>query len=314
MEFVEEKTPAGYLLKIFFKNWQFLAFGKKGQTIYSDDEKKSMLHRVPLIVFVGENFVLNKSYSRNYELLKIRNGTMILPFRDRREKRNKFVFIITELPIDIIPVRIDSTKNIASMVKEMEPAIKPDYVIIDETVSANDVVIIKNRYRVDNIIYIEDTPHYKLTEMAITPDQETEVNINVLSQNPVFLTKIHLKAMNLSKINQLLLDFELTALDTEYIMNFITATMMDKKNPVSEKNRLILEDLYNSFQFYHYLLKRDNEKIKEMIQSKTNKKNFTTFRTLVLKVKSQYPGSEEQLLYTEYDNQLLEKSEEFQKV
>jgi hypothetical protein len=313
MEFVEEKSPGGYLIKIFFKSWQFLAFTSKGQTIYADQEKKSMLHRVPLIVLVGENFILNRNYIREFELLKIRNGVMILPYRDARKKDICYVFIINDLPIDMIPVRIDSAKNIADMVKKTDASVKPDFVIIDETVTSNDVIVIKNRYRAENIIYVEEMPHYQLAEIAAS-EEESEINLNMLSQNPVFLARIHLKSMNLSKINQIILDFDLSALDTEYIMNFIGKMLSSDPEAVTPKNRKILEELFNSFLFYHYLLKRDDKKIRETIEIKSNLKNLTTFRTLIQKAKSIFPGNEEQLLFTEYDNLLLEKSDALQKV
>ena len=46
-------------------------------------------------------------------------------------------------------------------------------------------------------------------------DREKLLNLNMMSNNAVFLSRIHMRNMELSKINQLLLDFELTALDTE---------------------------------------------------------------------------------------------------
>jgi len=312
MEFVEERSPAGYLIKIFFKTWQFLAFTGKGQTIYADSEKKSMLHRVPLIIMVGENFIISKSYVRDYSLLKIRNGVMVLPYRDARKKETSYVFIINDLPIDMIPVRIESAKNIAMMVKQTDASVRPDYVIVDDTVTSNDVVIIKNRYRAENIIYIEDSPGSKLAEIAAA-EEESEINLNMLSQNPVFLARIHLRSMNLSKINQILLDFDLSALDTEYIMNFIGTLLSGEEGQVSPKNKKILEELFNSFLFYHFLLKRDDNKIRETIDSKASLRNITTFRTLIQKAKSIFPGNEDQLLFTEYDNLLLEKNDALQK-
>lgn len=314
MDFVEEKTPKGYVLKILFAKWQFLAFGKKGEYIYADSENKVLLHKVPLLIFVGNSFIYKKNYTRKYELLKIRHGTMILPYHDKLERKSKYIFIVTDTKLDMLPVRINSTKNVAEMVKQIDATIRPDYVIVDDSVTSNDVIIIKNRYRVDNVIYIEESPHYKLTDMSTLRESNADVNINVLSQNPVFLARVHLRAMNLSKINQLLLDFELTALDTEYIISFINKRIDDTKNPLSPKNKALMDELLKAFNFYHSLLEKDDERIKTIINNLKSQKNIATYRTIISKVKSMYPGSEDQLLYTEYENILLAKQDIMSKV
>jgi len=47
-----------------------------------------------------------------------------------------------------------------------------------------------------------------------------------------------------------------------------------------------------------------------MINSRSDVKMLAPFRTLVSKVKSLYPGKEDQLLYTDYENLLMERREE----
>lgn len=314
MDFIEEKTPKGYTLKILFNKWQFLAFSKKGESILADTEEKSLLHKVPLIIFVGNSFLYKKNYTRNYELLKIRHGAMILPYHDRLERKSKYIFLVTDVKLDMLPVRINSTKNITEMVKQIDAAIRPDFVIVDDSVSSNDVIIIKNRYRVENIIYVEESPHYALTDMSTIHESSADVNINVLSQNPVFLARVHLRSMNLSKINQLLLDFDLTALDTEYIISFIKKQIEDTRNPISPKNKMLMDELLKAFNFYHSLLEKNDERIKTIIQNLKSPKHIATYRTIISKIKSMFPGSDDQLLYTEYENLLLTKQETMSKV
>ena len=77
-----------------------------------------------------------------------------------------------------------------------------------------------------------------------------------------------------------------------------------------QKNIPMLLDLVNSFKFYHSLLEKDETLIKQMIDSTTDVKKLTPFRTLVSKVKAMYPGAEAQKLYTVYENILYDKLEE----
>jgi hypothetical protein len=311
MNFNEEKTPKGYFLKIFFGKWNFLAFDKRGKSIYFDREGKSLLHPVPVIVFVGTAFTISKEFHKDYSMLKVRDGVIVVPYVDLKDNKTKYFFIPTGTELDAIPVRMMLVSNVAYMVREIDVSIHPDYVVVDDGITPNDVIIIKNRYRVEEIIYIELANNLFLAERLQIPDADRIVNINMLSANPVYLARVHLRTMELSKINQLLLDFEITALDTEYILNFIKAALDSRANDsVIEKNRQMLEDLLNSFMFYHSLLQRDEKAVKEMIDSITDVRKLTPYRTLVSKVKAMFPGLEDQKLYTIYENIVYDRMEE----
>jgi hypothetical protein len=213
--------------------------------------------------------------------------------------------------MDAIPMRMMHVKDVAQMVREIDMNVKPDFVAVDDAITPNDVIIIRNRYKVDEIVYIELANNYFLSERLQIPDTDRVMNINMMSSNPVFLVRIHLRNMDLSKINQLLLDFEITALDTEYILSFLQDALDNAdSDPGIQKNKPMLLDLLNSFKFYHSLLQKDETLIKVMIDSTTDIKKLTPFRTLVSKVKAMFPGAEQQKLYTVYENILYDKLEE----
>ena len=311
MNFIEEKTPKGYLLKILFDNWQFLAFNRQGKSIYADKEGKSLLHEVPVLVFVGSTFQIKTEFDKEYSLLKIRNGAIVVPYLDIKDNKTKYFFLETNKEMDAIPVRMMLVSDVAAMVRDIDVTVRPNYVVVDDTVTPNDVIIIKNRYKVGEIVYVELANNYFLAEQLQIPEAEQAVNINVMSSNPVFLARIHLRTMDLSKINQLLLDFEITALDTEYIMSFLlNALESADTDPVMAKNKPVLQDLLNSFKFYHGLLEKNETEVREMIDSISDVRKLTPYRTLVSKVKAMYPGSEDQKLYTVYENIVYDKLEE----
>ncbi|PKL38548.1 MAG: hypothetical protein CVV44_11750 [Spirochaetae bacterium HGW-Spirochaetae-1] len=310
MDFIEEKTPGGYIIKIMFKKWQFIAFDNRGKSVYVNPESTSPVCEIPLIFFVGKKFYINEDYTRDYHILKIRKGTMILPYTDLNERSIKYIFIEKNFTIDAIPVRIKIIRDIATMIREIDIKMKPDYVIVDESITENDIIIIRSRYKAENIIHIvKEKPGPDEQE---EPEAEKDVNINMMSTNPVFLARIHLRAMDLSKVNQLLLDFDLTALDAEYIVNFIDSYIEEPDDSQGNRNRAMLIELRNAFEFYLHLLQRNDQEIRTMIESQVNLKKLAPFRTLVSKVKSIYPNREEQLLYTEYENIIMDKRQELQ--
>lgn len=311
MNFIEEKTPQGYLIKIIFDKWQYLAFDKRGKSIYVDKDRKSLLHPVPVIIFVGTTFTVISEVHKEYRMLKIRDGVIVVPYLDLKDNKTKYIFLQTDRGFDAIPVRMMPAANVPQMVREIDTGIRPDYVVVDDGVTPNDVIIIKNRYKVEEIIYSDLANNQFLAERLRIPETERAVNINVLSTNPVFLARVHLRSMELSKINQLLLDFEITALDTEYILNFIqTLLASGTRDPMVEKNRTMLEELLNSFRFYHGLLQKDEGAIRKMVDSITDKKQLTPYRTLVSKVKAMFPAPDDQKIYTVYENFVYDKLEQ----
>ncbi len=311
MDFTEEITPGGVLLKILFKTWQFLAFNKKGSSIYSDDQGRRVIHDVPIVVFLGKSFRILKNYEQDFFLLKVRNGVMIIPYINISDNKRKYLFIENESNLDMIPVRLMHIQSVPVMVRQLETAVTPDYIVADKSITSNDLIIVKNRYKVENIIRIksEDSNFNKEAE----DEYDENMNLNMLSRNPVFLSKIHLRSLELSKVNQLLLDFDLTDLDTEYIIVFIEQLLKQEDKPEIKKNLPMLKNLENSFRFYHCLLNRDDERVEEMIKSQTSLKQLSPFRTLVSKVKADHPGREEQLLLTEYENLIMDKRGELEK-
>ncbi len=311
MEFIEESTPNGMHLKIILNSWQFLAFDKKGKSIFDEQDGQKLLHHVPLIIFLGEIFNIKRPFDREYHLLKIRNGDIILPYIDNFDSLTKYVFIPNDKKIDLIPARIMQFRDLPTFIKAVDVNMAPDYIIVDNAITANDEFLVMARYKKEELIHL-DADHTLMHADQILPDNAPpEVdNLNTLSTNPVFLARIHLRVMDFAKVNQLLLDFELTALDTEYIIKFIEDILTKKDDPVVIKRQALIEDLRDSFIFYLYLLQRNDEDIKKIILQKNDLKILASFRTLISKAKSLYPGTEEQMLYTDYENLVMDRLEE----
>src|SRR4030042_6787321 len=120
MNFIEEKTRKGYVLKIIFDKWQFLAFDRRGKSIYVDKEGRSLLHQVPVIIFVGASFDIKREYDREYVLLKVRNGSIVVPYCDVRENKTKYFFLNTDKELDAIPVRMMLVGDVAQMVGDID--------------------------------------------------------------------------------------------------------------------------------------------------------------------------------------------------
>ncbi|HPS57332.1 MAG TPA: hypothetical protein PK514_04440 [Spirochaetota bacterium] len=310
MEFAEEKTPSGMTLKIMYKKGMFLLFNEKGESIYADFDGRSLLHKTPRIVFIGTSFSVERDYDREYTLLKISEGKIILPYRDMIEKKRKYIFLETEIKADMIPSEIKMVSGYSSMLRDIPADLGIDYIITDSTITETEVAVITSRYKPGKMII--NPAASALHDSGLKQSKEFEyTNVNTMSDNPVFLALMHLKRMSLSNLNQLLLDFDISALDIQYILYFIDEIFENRKNePEVKKNINMLTDLKNAFTFYLALIQRDEETVKEKINSEHDPKKLSPYQTLVSKVRSMNPGRDDQLLFTEYENLVLERKEE----
>ncbi|MCL1864491.1 MAG: hypothetical protein FWF73_01620 [Spirochaetes bacterium] len=309
MNFTEEKTPAGYNLKILLNKSKFLVFNNRGESFSSDNEGRSLLHKLPTAVFVGSVFIVERDYFKDYMLAKVKDEKIILQYRDITEKKRKLLFIDYQTPVDLIPIKILVVKSYSSMLRDIPSDTDIDFLIVDESLSEVEVSVIASRYKPKSIIeaFTEEDKKSEFTQ-----DNKTAgyISINTMSDNSVFLASYHLKNMALSNLNQLLLDFDLTALDIQFIIHFIN-DILEKKKDNSEviKNRPRIIDLKNVYEFYLALILKDEDSIKEKLEAETDYRKLSPYRTLISKIRSMSSGKEEQLLYTEFENLIFEREE-----
>ncbi len=319
MEYIEEKTPYGIVIKVLLKKWTFLAFDRKGGSIYADDAGLKVLHKIPMITFVGANFQIKNTKGPDLSFLKITKNQIVIPYTDLENNNRRYLFIHTLSKLDLIPVRLMQLRDIAQLVREIESGTKPDYIVVNKTITKNDIIIIKNRYAEASIILADKSNETTAAEdgdIALqSPDEGravdlvADININMMSNNPVFLARVHLREMELSKVNQLILDFDLSTTEAEYILSFIHTMLKKEESAEIRKNLQKLEAIKDSLNFYVTLLNRDAAGVKKILESLSPDANLASYTTLTAKVKLLYPGTDDQLLFTEFENLIWEKKE-----
>lgn len=115
------------------------------------------------------------------------------------------------------------------------------FLVVDEEIPRSEMVTFKIRYPSLNILVIKKRINTSAESLAPKVDPKlgeagkgivdydkvraTDVarnsNLNMQSENPVFLARIHLRTMELDKVKQLLLDFKLVAQDVSFIRTFL---------------------------------------------------------------------------------------------
>lgn len=323
---IEEKTPKGITLKIMAEKSKFLAFSRAGTTIYSDDSKTKLLHEIPTVVFIGADFIIPATALKgDYSFHKVLKGKALITFQLHEKDTEKYIFLPIQSDVDLIPIKVKKMKSIAELVKTIQGGLKPSYIIVTNAITRGDVIIIKNRFNAANILLVDDRKTTFEAELigSIEPkeipcdrratDIVKEININMLSNNPVFLARLHLRELNFAKVSQLLFDFELSKEDTEYIISFLNTMVKSAEEKVELANNIDkINALKKSFQFYSNLLKLQGDEIKKMILECRSVTDVAAYRTLIAKVKSLHAGTEAEFTFIDYENLLYEQNERLQ--
>jgi hypothetical protein len=320
MEYIEEKTPKGITIKVILKKWKFIAFDKNGNSIYAGDDNMNLMHKVPLIIFLGTNFQVKHAHKTDISLLKVSKGELVVPYTFKDTDLKGFLYINYNNKIDQIPARLVSADDMFTLVNWISTGIRPDYIIVDKNITRDDILVIKNRCPTAGVVMAGRDQKIKEEQKhvdEINPEAKRravdilkEVDINIISNNPVFLARIHLRKMDLSRVKQLLLDFDLSEIETQYIMSFLD-TMLAKSDMVEELKiaKPTLVSLRDSLQFYIYLLRKDDANLKKMIEQIPNKNELAYFSTLLAKRKLLFNDTNDQLLFTNYENLIYDSKE-----
>jgi hypothetical protein len=324
MDYIEEKTPSGITIKVILKSWEYTAFNRNGSVIHTNESGGNVLHKVPVIAFFGKYLHPVINIDSELAFYKRIKDEVVIPYEELINNKRKYLFLKTNEILDLMPVRVIKITTIFNLVREIENGILFNYIVLDKSVSKNEIVVIKNRCpsaiiiqtgiigdseeNKDNESKIKEEP-----EIGVPIENEIEKNLNIMSNNPVFLAKIHLKKLALSNVNQILLDFDISSLEAEYMLRFIETMLTSKEyNEEVEKARPKLEAQAEAFRFYINLVNKNDMEIRKMIEEINNINKISSYSTLLAKVKLLFSKQEDILLLTEYENLLFEMKDKIQ--
>lgn len=320
MDYIEEKTPNGITLKVMIKKWNFIAFGKDGKVIYADENEAKVLHKIPGVVLISDQYQIIRKGDSELVFFKVNKGKIIVPYESISTNLRKYLFIGSDSDIDLMPLRIKEIKELSSLIRVKESAFIPDYVVIDEKITDEDCIIIKNKFPNTMIVELREEDAKGKDDIGDptlgkgAEEVQGEKNLNIMSNNPVFLARIHLREMALSKVNQLLLDFDISSLEADYMLKFIENMLLNPDDkPEVEQNRAKLLVLKDSFQFYIYLMDKNEKEIQNMINGVEDVNKIASYNTLIAKIRTLFTTKKDLLTLTDYENLIYEKKDELQK-
>ncbi|HPD06174.1 MAG TPA: hypothetical protein PLJ75_13000, partial [Spirochaetota bacterium] len=270
------------------------------------ENKTKPFHSMKTIVFIGVH-PGDVAIKQPYQLFKIQNASIIIPYMLENNTRH-YIFIPSDSYLDLIPCMVEYANDIASFISFVKKGIMPDFIIINSELSNDDSAMIQS---------LCPSSHVEIAGQSVEPPNNDSkravdagnIDINLLSNNPVFLARVHLRNLDLPRVKQILLDMDLSESDAQYIIAFLNTMLQHSQKEELHKHLEKLNELKHAYEFYYYCIAHDDHNVKQLIE-KADKKDLVTFQTLIQKVKLLFPTKEENLRFVDFENYIWEKNNE----
>ncbi len=246
MKYVEEKSPSGYSFRLFPESGQMIIFDRRGKTVNLSGEPFGEMIRIPFICFAGRNVLLKTELYRDYSVLKVRDGRLVVPYVDRFSLKTLYFFMPVEFKLDIIPARMILIRDASEMMKSLKEDTVIDRMIFDQSVSENDEDLIVHRYRIHEVFRIRDE-HKPFASSQTVP---------LTGGNPVFLACQYIRKADMISLKSVLETAVLAITDIECI-NAAFKSFYNILPPEQISGRESIENMTGCLNFCCAVSKRD---------------------------------------------------------
>ena len=253
-QYEERKTPAGFLVKVRLTKLTYVVFTPKGPEVPKGAKNNSIIVPVPRVVFLGDDFNLSHFRLGELSFVNVKAGKLVIPYQHGGSRDIKTIYLNSGSDSDILPVIIYHFNFVKDIMSATEQGVEFHHIVADESLLINDMVTLKIRYPTVNILILKKKINVayenKAAVNAAEADSKAEManpvvdadiaraadmassgsNLNMYSENPVFLARIHLRNLELDKVKQLLFDFNLKGEDIIFIRTFLDVMIKNVNN------------------------------------------------------------------------------------
>lgn len=322
-KYEERKTPAGYQVKVRLDKLTYIVFTPKGPEIPKGAKSNSIVVNVPKVVFLGEDFNLSHFRLGELSFVNVKAGKLVIPYQHGNSREIKTIYLNTGSDSDILPVIIYHYSHIKDVIHSAEQGLEFHHIVADEGLMKNDMVTLKIRYPTVNILILKKkinvAADIKKVETESKDDDKsaapvvdadiaraadmatTNSNLNMYSENPVFLARIHLRNLELDKVKQLLFDFNLKSEDIIFIRTFLDVMIKNVNNKeelTQNKDKVITLD--EIFRLAVMIINKTEEEFEKELEKGLSKDVAYMIYALLEKYQEQAKNIEEEIMLWEW--------------
>lgn len=270
-QYEERKTPSGFLVKVRLTKLTYVVFTPKGPEVPKGAKSNSIIVPVPRVVFLGDDFNLSHFRLGELSFVNVKAGKLVIPYQHGGSRDIKTIFLNSGSESDILPVIISHYNFVKDIIHATEQGTEFHHIVADESLLKNDMVTLKIRYPTVNILILKKKINVayeskvatnvvaEIKNEFVTPVVDADIaraadmastgsNLNMYSENPVFLARIHLRNLELDKVKQLLFDFNLKEEDILFIRTFLDVMIKNVNNKeelITNKDKVkVLDEIF----------------------------------------------------------------------
>lgn len=317
----ERKTPKGYLVKVRLNKLTYVVFTPRGPEVPKGAKNNSIIVPVPRVVFLGDDFSLSHFRLGELSFVNVKNSKLVIPYQHGGTRDIKYIYLNSGSESDVLPVIIYHFNTVKEIIKSSEEGNLFHHIVSDEGLHRNDMVTLKIRYPSINILILKKkivtVQETKPKLQAIEDKDDSAVvdadkaraaematvnsNLNLHSENPVFLARIHLRDMELDKVKQLLFDFDLKSEDIAFIRTFLSVMLKNVNNKEElESNKDRVRTLDEIFRLAILIIDRNEDQFENELENGFSREVAYMVYTLLEKYQEQAVNIEEEIMLWEW--------------
>ena len=325
-QYEERKTPAGYLVKVRLGKLTYVVFTPKGPEVPKGAKNNSIIVPVPRVVFLGDEFNLTHFRLGELSFVNVKAGKLVIPYQHGGSREIKTIYLNSGSDSDILPVIIYHYNLVKDIISATEKGLEFHHIVADENLLKNDMVTLKIRFPTINILILKKKINVtqntasklpvvsgtatdpKVEALVVDADKAraadlatSSSNLNMFSNNPVFLARIHLRNLELDKVKQLLFDFNLKGEDIIFIRTFLEV-MLKNVNDKEElrHNREKVKILDEIFRLSTMIVNQDEIEFEKELEKGLSKDVAYMIYALLEKYQEQSKNIEEEIMLWEW--------------
>lgn len=333
---IEHKSPNGYTIKVRGYNHSFIIFKPDGNPERLDTKDPNrIINHLKTVVFIGPQFSLRESYS-GIAFFPVKKGRIVVPYYHSQLQSEKAILIHTPSTSDLYPLITEKIANLDELYHNLRAGHIPHYVVLDESVSRQELISLKQRLPSAYLFTIKmhDSSNKLHKSGKTTPTrqqllgekldqskvratdllEEDKKNVDIYSDNPVFMARVFLRNLELGKIKSLLLEKPITIQENMYIQTFLDTMITneyDKKELADSKGELVRLKKY--FELQMVILQEEYDALETMITEETDKNDLTFYSYSLKRYKEGAQDRDKQIKFWELEGAIKSRIQELTK-
>jgi len=236
-------TPAGFLIKVDREAGSCRVH--REHQVEMVGQRRSPDQEIPFLLFIGSRFeVLLRT--GDFTLVHAKGRRMYVPYRLAPEAETRNIILNCHSLSDQFPVYVEHFARAKEFFDQSKQS-GFHYVFFDPDVSGYDRIVLKSKLHSAKMIILH--PGGEEGEgVSEGVSGERSVERGDLSTNPVFQSRIFLRQLEIEKVKQMLVDYQMGNDEVQVIRTFIQVMLRnEEKKPevdAMKKELMALDELY----------------------------------------------------------------------